>query len=486
MCNSTTCNHTDTIASAAQIIMTQQARLVWQSEAFKVTLTNATGGTLLPTITLQKLPAMFDRLREAEEWEVVILRERGRNKALKMQQNIFDFSDLLTNASASHWQTWEKTSRLSRQLYQIRDALLSADRLRPLRDALKDKAKQGVKSAHSVESIVRLIMDDKSFLRVTLCDKQGRIMREDKEDITVQALFQALGVCPRQNSTLFNDILQGLIHATMGRYEMRVLTTETDINYAYTLGNFTSCMRYNRSTGKVYGREYQDGKQSVALACLYDADGDMVARSVLRLQNNKIVRIYTSENSGKIASVYRAHGYEQSENALVGARLPIVVDDNGALSMPYIDGKTRDIRYIEDPEGDYLQIGGERGELIGDASATTGYLKVWDAGIDRGFHSHGGRDTRGDEYNCDCCGGGIDEDNVHTFDGECLCESCYYDSTTTCDDCDNRISNNDSNYYEEVYSARTGETYGACLCQSCSDEYWQSPTDGVYFHSDNM
>ena len=63
---------------------------------------------------------------------------------------------------------------------------------------------------------------------------------------------------------------------------------------------------------------------------------------------------------------------------------------------------------------------------------------------------------------CSKCGAVLTEENVFTFYGEILCEECYHNYTTTCDNCRGRIwrdhAEGDANYtlcrncYENSYT----------------------------------
>ncbi len=67
---------------------------------------------------------------------------------------------------------------------------------------------------------------------------------------------------------------------------------------------------------------------------------------------------------------------------------------------------------------------------------------------------------------CTCCGSETDEDTSRAFDGELLCETCYFEETVTCEHCGNRIWSDDNSGSDTMP-----------LCGSCYDDFYTTCED---------
>ena len=67
---------------------------------------------------------------------------------------------------------------------------------------------------------------------------------------------------------------------------------------------------------------------------------------------------------------------------------------------------------------------------------------------------------------CSVCGAELTEENMHSFDGQTLCERCFEERTTTCDNCHERLWRD----YAEGDSIHT-------LCSRCYEHYYTTCED---------
>ena len=338
----------------------------------------------------------------------------------------------------------------------------------------------------------------KSALLFDMVTKDGKLIgvrsRNRELCMTIEATLIECKLNPREYKGFIADLINYAHAQTMARYRVRRVDDSNEIEkiYARKDDDFASCMRGYKAPARIY-QTYatKDDKplQSVALHVL-ECEGEFIARFLVRLKSNKYSTAYSNIDSNQTESILSAMGYERNCSCMVGARLPLKTDNNNAVFMPYFDGDNKAIHFIDDDViGQYLQIGGTRGVEIGTATGTNGYAKITSEGYTLGFRMPFGSDTIVDEnrYTCECCNGGVDEDDCyHTESGYTYCNECYHDNYVTCEECESEIDRDNSHYMDSVYIARTGRTVELTVCECCANDFWQSPTDGTYFYSNDI
>lgn len=310
---------------------------------------------------------------------------------------------------------------------------------------------------------------------------------------SIHDVLTQCAINPREYKSKIESLIDYAHRLTLAGYSVRRVDDADEITriYARRNDNFSSCMRGYDTPARVYQPyTYKDGErpQSVALHIL-EKNGEFIARFIVRLKSNKYPSLYTNEATETTEHILSALGYTRSCSCMVGARLPLVTDHANHVFMPYIDGDCKEIRIIDD-EADtfYLQVGGTRGVHIGEGNATNGFLKVNEEGRAKGFNSCAGHDHDDEDgYMCEHCGDHIHEgDQFVSEHGTVYCETCYSDNYTTCDECEGETWRDDSIYMDAVYIPRTGRTTSMCVCPSCADDFWQSPTDETYFYINDI
>lgn len=310
---------------------------------------------------------------------------------------------------------------------------------------------------------------------------------------TIENCLIECGINPREYKGFISDLIQFANNATLARYTVKRINDSEEIEkiYARKHDDFNSCMRGFKAPARIYQNyAMKDGKplQSVALHVL-ECEGEFVARFLVRLKSNKYATVYSNLDSDMTENILSNFGFERNCSCMVGARLPLKTNDNNAIYMPYFDGDTKEIRLINDDNlGQFLQIGGLNGEEIGLASGTNGYAKINNTGIDLGFRYSNNSDNNSEgDYICECCNCSVDSEGVYNSpNGDVLCEECYYDNYSNCEECEEITDRENITYMPNVYIARTGRTIEMSVCQCCISDFWQSPTDDTYFYLNDI
>jgi hypothetical protein len=311
---------------------------------------------------------------------------------------------------------------------------------------------------------------------------------------TVQKLFIGLGICPRQNATVLNDLIQYANKISLAGYTIRAITDPNEINEIYARNDdFGSCMRGMATPARIY-QPYSftpDGEplQSIVLNVI-EKDGDFIGRFATRVKSGKYPTLYTDESTQHIEAVLLALGHERNPSAFYGARLPLVTDENDCIYMPYIDGDNKEIRLIESEQGQFLQLGGTKGDYIGDATTTRGFLSINSTGQDKGFRDSYGRDTLAgyeeedeneNNFYCEHCEEYHNEQYYNSVNGTAICDDCLSNHFTSCEDCDTYTAI-DECYNIEVLDHSDDTTDTRTLCECCvTDDYYQEPINQEYY-----
>lgn len=353
-----------------------------------------------------------------------------------------------------------------------------------LKQAAKDK--DGTKAAQIIRTILR-----PDFVTVK-GDMQGIDWRFKEHHNTITKLCDGIGIAPHQNKQFLEDTIKAAHDYFISGYMVRMIDNPQEVSKIYAINYIESCMVGLETPAKIYA-PYLDGKQSIALHVL-EHDGDFVARFIVRLKSKKYPTAYSTLSSDKTDYILDALGYERNPSALIGGRLPLVTDTDNSIFMPYIDGTEKDIRLIESETGNYLQVGGTRGELVGDASGTRGKLKPNNYALELGFTYGDNQKEFSDYYNpqedednheeqfyCNHCEEWCDNDTHNHVNDESICDYCLNNSFTACEDCDTYILQDDANYIE-VYNHQSDETESVTVCECClNDNYFLEPVKNEYY-----
>jgi hypothetical protein len=233
--------------------------------------------------------------------------------------------------------------------------------------------------------------------------------------------------------------------------------TSAEIENAYN--RFQSCMQnYAEKMPLFYGAPYNtEEKISIGVLIFWHND-IMRGRAVYRLQSNKIASFYGYDRV-IFNALSKKLGYKIDCDALIGARLPIVVDDNGALLIPYIDCSNKQISLKLDEHGNYLVIGTKKDDLVLLGSGDSQRLQLND--ITANYH-----DYFSDNYvntntcsNCDC---DVDDHYSTTNNGDILCEHC----AGYCEQCDETVI---ADNMVQALSEQRGSYYRIYVCECCAD-----------------
>jgi hypothetical protein len=340
----------------------------------------------------------------------------------------------------------------------------------------------------------------KEKTRAEFCDKNGNLQGVDwnfKDSYdTVKKLFSAVGINPREFMQFTDDVTIALNQSFIAGYTVKRIDDADEITqiYADKSVNIDSCMTRKETPARIYGNDYVEGQKSVALHAIYHYE-QYVGRFVVRLKNNKYPSLYTSHDSDKIKNVLHAMGYECNPSALIGARLPLLTNENNNVYMVYVDGTDKDIRLIECDNGNrYLQVGGTKGDIIGTGNGTRGFLNINSHGRDKGFYDcscvdyaigydDDDDDMHDDEFYCDSCNEWHDNQYYNNIDGNAICDDCRSEHYYSCDDCNDTLSIDDC-YNLEVYDFNHDHTNSVTVCECCSNDYWQPPQqddDGIHY-----
>ena len=236
--------------------------------------------------------------------------------------------------------------------------------------------------------------------------------------------------------------------------------TASEIQEAYSL--FSACMlKFSKQMPLFYGTPYNtSGKTSIGVLIFWEKD-IMRGRATYRVRSNKIASFYGNDRA-VFTALSKKLGFGAIDcSALIGARLPIVVDDNNALLMPYIDSSDKSISLkIDDENGNYLVIGTKLDSLI--------LLGVADSQkLELNNRSHAYDNYFSDDYeknevcsNCEC---DIDEDDYSTdYNGNILCSNC----SGYCEMCDETVLQDDM---VPALSEQRGSYYRIYVCSCCAD-----------------
>ena len=187
----------------------------------------------------------------------------------------------------------------------------------------------------------------------------------------------------------------------------------------------------------------------------------MLGRAVYRVKGDKIAAYYGSERI-VFNALSKRNGYKTSDcSALIGARMPIVLDANGALLVPFIDCQDKSISLRLDDEGDYLVIGTKLDNLSLLGTGDSQKLEL-------NNRSHAYDNYFNDNYEknevCENCGGEVDDDDYSTdCDGNILCHECSgycenCEQTVLCDNMVAALSGTRHGNYERIF-----------VCSCCAD-----------------
>ena len=351
-----------------------------------------------------------------------------------------------------------------------------------LKSAAKDK------DAEKASQII------KTILRPDFITAAGEMVGIDwrfkEHHNTVSKLFDNIGLPPHQNKDFLRDTIATAHESFVAGYSVRMITAPDEISRIYAIADgFDSCMTGTETPARIY-QPYMGERQSLALHVL-EHDGDFIARFVVRLKSKKYATVYTGESSSRIENILSALGYERNPSCFIGGRLPLKTDSDNSIFMPYIDGTEKEIRLITTPKGDYLQIGGTRGEVIGDSTGTRGKLKPNAYAVSIGFnygdnmkdYSDYYQDEENDhdnEFYCSHCEEWCNDDTANYINGENVCDYCVSNNFSQCEDCDN-YSPNDDSYYIECYDFQSDDTESKSVCNCCIENYYEEPVRQAYY-----
>lgn len=369
------------------------------------------------------------------------------------------------------------------------NALQEADKcawIGKLKDAAKDK--DGTKAAE----IIRTILGP-NFITIT-GEMLGIDWRFKEHHNTITKLLDNLGIAPHQNKQFLNDvIIKSHAHFIAG-YSVRLITDPREVSEIYAQNDdFTSCMKGLEAPAQIYAsyttNSLGEAVQSVGLYVL-EKEGDFIARFVARLKSGKYPTVYTDYQTNTIINVLEALGHERNPSCFYGARLPLITNELNEIVMPYLDGDNKEIRIIEGETGEFLQVGGTKGEQVGEASGTKGFLRLnnyaHSIGYSEGYTKkysifYEGDDDDDDRFYCSHCNEYCDNEQHNTVNGNSVCDNCLNNDFTRCEDCDEYIASDDANFVE-VYNHNSDDTERLPLCECClSDNYYLEPVTNEYY-----
>lgn len=273
--------------------------------------------------------------------------------------------------------------------------------------------------------------------------------------------------CHTKHATALSEMI---INHQLKGYTLEI-ATESEIIEAYQ--KFSSCMtKYAHLMPLFYGTPYDEsGNISVSIMVL-KRNGYILARGLYRHKSNKIIKCYG--DSALMQNVAKMRGIKCDIGAAIGARLPIVTDDNGCLRIPYIDSEQHRIslKLNENNAPQYLVIDSKDESLtyIGEGNNQDLSLNYARAYHDF-FDDEPCKDFTGESVktcsNCEC---EVDEHDYRTdAAGNILCDDC----SSYCEECDETVLSDEIT--EFFYRARNGEIETGYCCQSCADYMQQIP-----------
>lgn len=254
-------------------------------------------------------------------------------------------------------------------------------------------------------------------------------------------------LCDKVISSLFDD------------YKITVATAS---EIAESYHQFHSCMtKFSEKMPLFYSVPYNDsGKTSIGVLIFWER-GIMRGRAVYRVKGKKVAAFYGSERI-IFNALCKRNGYKAPDcSALIGARMPIVLDANGALLVPFIDCQDKSISLRLDDEGDYLVIGTKLDNL---SLLGTGDSQKLELNNRTSYYD----DYFSDDYetnticsNCEC---DVDDDDYSTdCDGNILCQEC----SGYCENCEQTV------LFDDIVTAlsetRNGNYERICVCSCCAD-----------------
>ena len=357
-----------------------------------------------------------------------------------------------------------------------------------LKDAAKDK--DGTKAAQIIRTILR-----PDFI-TSKGEMIGIDWRFKEHHNTITKLLDNIGIAPHQNKEFLNDtLIKSHAHFIAG-YAVRLITDPREVSQIYAQNDdFTSCMKGLEAPAQIYTHYTTNSEgepvQSVGLYVL-EKEGEFIARFIGRLKNGKYPTIYTDWQTSTIENVLDALGHERNPSCFYGARLPLITDESNQIVMPYLDGDNKEIRLIEGETGAFLQVGGTKGEQVGEANGTKGFLRLnnhaYQLGYREGhskkysiFYNGDDEDDNENRFYCSHCNEYCDDDQHNTVNDESVCDYCLNNDFTTCEDCEEYTLSDDANFIE-VYNHQSDETESITLCECClSDNYYLEPVKNEYY-----
>jgi len=221
-----------------------------------------------------------------------------------------------------------------------------------------------------------------------------------------------------------------------------------------------SCMRYDFSH-LPYHPAYIYGSGDFTLGWIENSQGQLAARVVVCTRINKDglkcfvpAPIYTNSNvAADMLDTWidqeKAKATDQEKHTWLNAKLLRIETDDGLLA-PYFDRDSS----VKD-NGDFLVV-----SRLGDIELSSTHGTVSDY-----------------EYHCSCCGQGLNEYDTFWGNDEVYCDSCFTDTFTYCDNCEEYDINENITIVEGHGSICSG-------CVSCDPDFVQSH-DGEIYHIDD-
>ena len=359
-----------------------------------------------------------------------------------------------------------------------------------------DELKKAVKDGASIQAAQIITRESRADFITNTGELVGVDWRFRVDHNTIQKLLQNLGIDPRQNSQIIAEIIEEAHKPFIAGYAVRLVTDADEISRIYAqTDDFTSCMRGLETPARIYAPYGvgSDGEalQSIGLYVL-EKEGEFIARFAARLKNGKYPTIYTDYQSSKIEAILSELGHERNPSCFYGARLPLVTDEYNNVFMPYLDGDNKTIRLVEGETGAFLQVGGTKGEDIGEANGTRGYLRTNNSGHELGYNDsasrkdyseyyHGDDDEDNeDRFYCEHCQEYCDDDQRNSVNGASICDYCLNNAYSECEDCNEYVENDSANYVE-VYVFNDDDTESRTLCECCIDNYFLEPVKNDYY-----
>lgn len=218
-------------------------------------------------------------------------------------------------------------------------------------------------------------------------------------------------------------------HVTMNRpVEVKIARTESECVRVVGEGPSESCMCNRFHSGHtddtpwyrghvhpaaIYGSSEDDPTWATDTEILYfEVDDEIKARVICNAVTKKCARIYG--DAEKLLPAIQRMGYSQEVNALVGARVRRIENEDGdGYIMAYVDAG----------------LGSGGGYLYAESDG-----RHWVLGTD-GISTYVGYESRGvtfggddeDEFQCTCCGDYYNADEATTTVDGPVCESCLND-----------------------------------------------------------